>query len=76
MTDEPVVYRLILEPEDVDTRVEYFIDRTGEPIVTDFEDALDAFDIVLSDHNGYELDTFEVVSLDEIPKNAHPYELG
>lgn len=74
--NEPVVYKLILEPEDVDQRVEYFIDHTGEPIVTDFEDAQDAFDCVLSDHDGYELDSFEVISEEDIPESAHPYVLG
>lgn len=70
-----VVYKLTLEPEDVDTRVVYFIDRTGEPIVTDFEDAADVFDCVLCDNDGYELSEFETVSREDIPNNAHPYEL-
>lgn len=74
--NEPVVYKLILEPEDVDQRVEYFIDHTGEPIVTDLEDAQDAFDCVLSDHDGYMLDSFEVISEEDIPKNVRPYVLG
>jgi hypothetical protein len=67
-------YRLILEPEDIETREVYFIepDELDDLPELTREDG-DAFDIVLSDNEGYYLDSVERVDLELAKKNA-PYE--
>ena len=69
------VYKIVMTPEDTDERVAYMIDKTDEPPVTE-ETAGDAFDIVLCDNDGYELDSFEEISESDIPSDAHPYTVG
>lgn len=66
---EPRVYKIVLEPESVDDRVVYMIDRTGEPPVTE-ENAGDAFDIPLSNNDGYVLKGFEEIDEADIPAEA------
>jgi hypothetical protein len=74
---ETRVYKIVLEPEDVDDRVVYMIDRTGEPPVTE-ENAGDAFDIPLSNNDGYVLKGFEEISESDIPasERSAAYEVG
>lgn len=74
---EARVYKIILEPEDTSDRVAYFIDRTGEPPITK-ENAGDAFDIPLSDNDGYVLKDFEEISEEDIPADErhNAYEVG
>lgn len=72
---ETRVYRVTLEPEDVSDRVVYFIDRTGEPPITD-ENAGDALDTVMSDHDGYVIKSVEPIDESEIPADARPYRVG
>lgn len=60
------VYKIVLEPEDTGDRVVYFIDNSGEPPVTD-ENAGDAFDIPLSNNDGYVLKSFEEIDEADIP---------
>jgi hypothetical protein len=70
-------YRIVLEPEDTDDRVVYFIDRTGEPPITE-ENAGDAFDIPLSDNDGYVLKSFEEIDEADIPadERSSAYDVG
>lgn len=72
---EKRVYRLVLEPEDIDTRIEYVIEDVENEEVIPL-DAEDAFDCVLSNNEGYYLESFEVIDESEIPENAQPYEWG
>jgi hypothetical protein len=74
---EPRVYKIVLAPEDVDDRVVYMIDRTGEPPVTE-ETAGDAFDIPLSNNDGYVLKGFEEISESDIPasERSAAYDVG
>lgn len=67
------IYKIMMRPEDIDGRVAYMIDRTDEPPITE-ENAGDAFDCVLSDNDGYVLESFEEVA--EVPTGEHPYEVG
>lgn len=71
------VYKIIMEPEDTDDRVAYMIDRTGEPPVTE-ENAGDAFDIPLSNNDGYVLKDFEEISEEDIPEDErhNVYDVG
>ena len=69
------VYKIVMTPEDTNDRVAYMIDRTDEPPVTE-ETAGDAFDIVLSRNEGYELDSFEEIAESDIPADARPYTVG
>lgn len=74
MTDKRV-YRLVLEPEDIDTRIEYVVESAeNEPVSA--LDGEDAFDCVLSDNEGYYLESFEIVDESEIPSYARPYQWG
>jgi hypothetical protein len=68
-------YKIVLEPEDTDDRVVYFIDNSGEPPITE-ENAGDALDVPLSDNDGYRLKSFELVDEKDIPTGARPYEVG
>lgn len=72
---EKRVYRLVLEPEDIDTRIEYVIEDAENELVTEL-DGEDAFDCVLSNNEGYYLESFEVISESEIPSYARPYQWG
>lgn len=69
------IYKISLTPEDTSDRVVYMIDRTDEPAVTE-ETAGDAFDVVLCDNDGYELESFEEIAESELPSDAHPYTVG
>jgi hypothetical protein len=69
------VYKIVMTPEDTDDRVAYMIDKTDEPPVTE-ETAGNAFDVVLSDNDGYELESFEEIAESDIPADAHPYTVG
>ncbi|MGW3992405.1 hypothetical protein ACWEF6_02845 [Amycolatopsis sp. NPDC004772] len=69
------IYKIVMTPEDTDDRVAYMIDRTDEPPITE-ENAGDAFDIVLSANEGYELNSFEEIAECDIPADADAYEVG
>jgi hypothetical protein len=70
-------YKIVMEPEDTSDRVAYMIDNTGEPEVT-AETAGDAFDIPLSDNDGYVLKSFEKIDEADIPadERSSAYEVG
>jgi len=68
-------YKVTLEPEDTDDRVVYFIDRTGEPPITD-ENAGNALDTVMSANDGYRLKSVEPIDEADIPADERPYEVG
>lgn len=72
---EKRVYKLILEPEDIDTRIEYVIENAENELVTEL-DGEDAFDYVLSNNEGYYLESFEIIDESEIPSYARPYQWG
>lgn len=69
------VYKIVMTPEDLDERVAYMIDRTDEPAVIE-DTASDAFDVVLCDNDGYELESFEEIAESDVPADAHPYTVG
>jgi hypothetical protein len=69
------VYKIVMTPEDTDDRVAYLIDKTGEPPVTE-ANAADAFDTILCNNDGYELDSFKEIAESDIPADAHPYQVG
>lgn len=71
-----IVYRLTLEPESVADFYAYVIDRSGEPPVTTFADAQEAFEIVASQYDGYLISDVKQISKDEIPSSEHPYTIG
>lgn len=69
------IYKIVMTPEDTDDRVAYMIDRTDEPPVTE-DTAGDAFDVVLSRNDGYELESFEEIAESDLPADADTYTVG